>query len=329
MKEPFYVFDLDGTLADLSHRRSFVERPRGERDYRAFYAACASDAPIWPVIHALQAHTTAGHRVEIWSARSDETREVTLLWLESHGIPKHLLTRMRKFGDTRPDTVVKLEWLAECGDDRPIAIYDDRPRLVRAWRSAGVRCFQVDEGAWDNTAVEQIKPIGRPVELHLMVGPAGAGKSRYVEANFEPSMVLSSDALRVHLTGERGNATRDEEVFSIIRRMTRERLMCGLSTVIDATHLRRKTRVEHAMLAPAGVPVIYVVIDRPISEKARDGTWRNDVTINLGRGHGDSPVTLIEKHDMHFKSELKSILAGDELKHVLVRDMRHDKRAAA
>ena len=34
----FYVFDLDGTLADLTHCRRFVERE--PKDWRSFFAAC-------------------------------------------------------------------------------------------------------------------------------------------------------------------------------------------------------------------------------------------------------------------------------------------------
>jgi phosphoserine phosphatase len=43
--KPLYIFDLDGTLALIEHRRKYVERPRGEQDWKAFYVACVDDHP--------------------------------------------------------------------------------------------------------------------------------------------------------------------------------------------------------------------------------------------------------------------------------------------
>lgn len=75
-------------------------------------------------------------------------------------------------------------------------------------------------------------------------------------------------------------------------------------------------------LAPDGVGVRYVVVDRPLADKRRDGGWRNDVMI------GDK--NLIEAHHERFKSQLKDILRGDGLPQVSVVDLRVDDwRAAA
>ena len=34
------VFDLDGTIALNDHRQHFVERPKGQKDWYAFFEAC-------------------------------------------------------------------------------------------------------------------------------------------------------------------------------------------------------------------------------------------------------------------------------------------------
>lgn len=140
----FYVFDLDGTLANLTHRRPYVE---GEmKDWRGFFAACAHDAPIPPVIELLlRLWNTKTVRVEIWSGRSDEVRAETEAWLAANGISSSLLTRMRKAGDHKPDDVLKREFLAD-SDARPDIIFDDRKRVVDMWRAEGLTCFQVAEG---------------------------------------------------------------------------------------------------------------------------------------------------------------------------------------
>ena len=57
---------------------------------------------------------------------------------------------MRKAGDHRNDDILKIEMLAEVraeGYD-PIMAFDDRDRVVAAWRAAGVPCAQVAPGAF-------------------------------------------------------------------------------------------------------------------------------------------------------------------------------------
>lgn len=154
---PLYIFDLDGTLALIEHRRHYV---RGlKKDWRSFFAACVHDEPNLPVIRTLQALRRSGAECWIWSGRSDECKPQTVEWLRRHecisqrswldvlDAPESL--RMRKAGDYRDDVAVKQEWLAEIEPpefNRLTAVFDDRDRVVAMWRAAGVPCFQVAPG---------------------------------------------------------------------------------------------------------------------------------------------------------------------------------------
>ena len=45
-QKPLYIFDLDGTIADISHRRHIIESDtRDSGKWRRFYSACDRDAP--------------------------------------------------------------------------------------------------------------------------------------------------------------------------------------------------------------------------------------------------------------------------------------------
>ena len=148
---PLYIFDLDGTLADIRHRVHFV-RERKPRDWKAFFAACGEDAPNQPVIDTM-ARLAMHADVWVWSGRSDEVREETVWWLLQH---THLTVgdvggglRMRREGDYTPDEELKAGWLADMNAldrARLVAVFDDRARVVRMWRANGVPCFQVAEG---------------------------------------------------------------------------------------------------------------------------------------------------------------------------------------
>jgi len=137
------AFDLDGTLADITHRLHFIQNQ--PKDWRAFFAACEYDKPIGRMCQ-LARTLVPQHRIEIWSGRSDEVREQTEAWLRKH-IGKYDVVRMRTAGDYRPDDVVKAEWLdAIAPRRRPVIAFDDRDRVVQMWRRRGVICCQVAPG---------------------------------------------------------------------------------------------------------------------------------------------------------------------------------------
>lgn len=154
---PIYIFDLDGTLADIEHRLHHIQGQK--KDWRAFFAACVDDKPIEPVIRTFKALRKGGAEIWIWSGRSDEVMNETADWLRRHGLFSNLPVwiprrapeslRMRKAGDHRNDDVLKYEWLSEIEPPeyaRLAGVFEDRTRVVEMWRRAGIPCFQVAQG---------------------------------------------------------------------------------------------------------------------------------------------------------------------------------------
>lgn len=139
------IVDIDGTLADGTHRVGFVKST--PKNWPAYQAGCHLDSPISPVIAFVDAYleSNAGH-VILCSGRSEEVREQTLEWLSNHapGFNK-LSLYMRSAGDYRRDDIIKLELLEQIRKDgyNPVIAIDDRPRVLRAWRSAGIFTFNV------------------------------------------------------------------------------------------------------------------------------------------------------------------------------------------
>ena len=150
---PLYIFDLDGTLALIEHRRHIIEDPyRGDDKWRRFYAACDKDKPNAPVI-AVMEYLRRFADVLIFSGRSSEVREKTETWLAEHtSFMRHDLATvltMRDEGDYTPDDVLKKRWLdGMLHEDRSriAGVFDDRDRVVKMWRDAGITCFQVAQG---------------------------------------------------------------------------------------------------------------------------------------------------------------------------------------
>ncbi len=138
------LFDLDGTLALIEHRRHHVEGKK--KRWRDFFAACTDDAPNEPLI-ALLRTLHAHYAIWIVSGRSDEVRAQTEAWLERYRVPHHRLI-MRKEGDYTADNILKIGWVdgGRIPRERILCVFDDRDKVVKMWRQAGIPCYQVAEG---------------------------------------------------------------------------------------------------------------------------------------------------------------------------------------
>lgn len=143
--ENIVVVDIDGTVADCSHRQHHV---RGDKkDWKAFFAGMSDDTPrrdVWSDAYGLAEENNA--RIIFVSARPEDYREVTeewLGWMQMHHA--HLL--MRRSGDKRPDTEVKSDIYDKyLSHYNIIKVFDDRPSVIQMWRDKGLDVEDVGEG---------------------------------------------------------------------------------------------------------------------------------------------------------------------------------------
>lgn len=130
------MIDIDGTVAMMAGRSPYDESRVHE------------DRPNEAVIKTVRAMAGAGYRAIFCSGRTDACRDATLTWLNEHvQVPIEGLF-MRKSGDTRKDSIVKLELFNENirYEYNVLGVFDDRAQVVAAWRSIGLTVFAVAEG---------------------------------------------------------------------------------------------------------------------------------------------------------------------------------------
>jgi phosphoglycolate phosphatase-like HAD superfamily hydrolase len=137
------IFDIDGTLANLEHRRGYLQKPK---NYNAFKAEAKNDTLIEPVARVLNSLFNDNYIV-LCSGRGEEQRSDTEAWLFKHDIYYHNLY-MRKEKDYRADDIIKEEVLEQILADgyEPWIVFDDRQRVVDMWRRRGYICAQVAPG---------------------------------------------------------------------------------------------------------------------------------------------------------------------------------------
>lgn len=142
-KPDCYIFDLDGTICDVRHRRQYVATK--PRNWDAWNAGLVNDKPHKSVLGIVQS-LTYYYPVIIVSGRSDDYREKTEEWLKKNGVEYNKLY-MRKYKDHRDDSVVKAEIADEIEKEYNIlGVFDDRQRVVNMWIERGVWVFDVGQG---------------------------------------------------------------------------------------------------------------------------------------------------------------------------------------
>jgi hypothetical protein len=145
------VFDLDGVIADASHRQHFLAAERfSDKDWDGFFNACVDDPVIEPG-HRLVGSISDDFCVVILTARIHETREKTVAWLSANDV-RHDWLILRGHRQGGPSTEWKreqLELLQEAGADIELAL-DDDPRNIVMLRDSGLAAMYVHSGYYDD-----------------------------------------------------------------------------------------------------------------------------------------------------------------------------------
>lgn len=140
-------FDLDGTLADCSHRLNYIQTK--PKNWKAFFAGIPFDKPIEFTVECFKNCVLNNVPVIIVTARPRSTEKDTYKWLDKHGL-YYDCSRFyfRQNNDFRDDTIVKEEILEKIKKDgfNPTLAYDDRPKILRMWESKGIKTVDCGNG---------------------------------------------------------------------------------------------------------------------------------------------------------------------------------------
>ena len=145
-----WVFDIDGTLADNEHRMHHLDN--GKKEWDAFFSKQHLDEPYQPVIDVLHAlaNNRPGDEVIIVTARDERFREETLKWINKHiAWISNDHVYMRPLGFRGDDDKMKVKiihtWLQRHPNYQVGAIFDDRHRIIDAFRAEGWYTFECNQ----------------------------------------------------------------------------------------------------------------------------------------------------------------------------------------
>ena len=129
-KEPCFVFDIDGTLANMGSRHPFA------------WDKVQEDKPVDAVVDMLRL-LNENNTIIVLSGRDGRCQETTEDWLTTNNIPYSRIF-MRTEGDCRKDTEIKMELFNKFKDDYNVkGVFDDRNQMVRMWKELGIPVFNM------------------------------------------------------------------------------------------------------------------------------------------------------------------------------------------
>lgn len=155
---PLVVFDLDGTLADVTHRLHYI-RPnpaidpdtgkKVKRRFDLFHEACDQDTLITQVAYFYHLFTKDPHStVVVLSGRDHATYDKTVTWFKQNYLlmPDDLILKQ---GDQNTPDVEQKRFQADRIEKkygRKIdMVFEDRDRVVQMWKDRGTFVFNVDQ----------------------------------------------------------------------------------------------------------------------------------------------------------------------------------------
>jgi hypothetical protein len=137
------IFDIDGTLADISQRIHHIRKK--PKNWNAFNEGMAKDKAIRSMVRLCNILYASGLYVVLCSGRNERNRPETVEWLSREGVQYHELL-LRKDNDMRQDAVAKREILQTMDKSKILFVVEDRSRVVEMWRSEGLVCLQCAPG---------------------------------------------------------------------------------------------------------------------------------------------------------------------------------------
>jgi predicted kinase len=116
----------------------------------------------------------------------------------------------------------------------------ERHRMLNSMRYFEL-VARMNEEEWfvERLRLARDKPRGR---LHLLVGPAGCGKSHWAGQHLADTAIVSSDRMREELTGDPADQSQNYLVFQRCMDRIRERLRDGEEVTFDATNYSEELR---------------------------------------------------------------------------------------
>ena len=157
------------------------------------------------------------------------------------------------------------------------------------------------------------------LELVVLIGASGSGKSTFARKHFKPTEVLSSDVCRGLVADDENDQSATTDAFDVLHFIAAKRLAAGRLAVVDATNVQAEARRPLVELARQYhcLPVA-IVFDLP------ERTCHNR---NSRRPDRDFGPHVIRRQSRDLRQSLRS-LRREGFRHIFVLNLPEEVEAA-
>ena len=145
MKQKAIICDIDGTLADPTHRLHHIEK--APKDWDSFFEACDKDKLNKWCFEIIKKFSASGYKILYITGRKESIRAHTIAWLLEQNCPSGSLI-MRPNNTRIHDTELKEGIYKKEVEPKYDVLFtlEDRQSVVDMWRSLGLICLQCAPG---------------------------------------------------------------------------------------------------------------------------------------------------------------------------------------
>ena len=132
--------DIDGTVADNSHRQHFLEE---KKDWDGFFDALDLDKPIYKIINKMNDEHNQGREIIFLTGRPERYRGPTENWLKQYfNFPLRVV--MRPNDNKKNKLLTKKEMFEQNFNiDEIFYVIDNDEDLLNMWKKMGMRVYSV------------------------------------------------------------------------------------------------------------------------------------------------------------------------------------------
>lgn len=145
--ERFIVIDIDGTIADSSHRQHYLES--NPANWNSFFSdsEILMDEPIYPVIDLCRSLVTVFRATPVFlTGRPEHTRRATTKWLSTHmgnDIVSNCILFMRPSENRKASYIFKQDYIQNLDLPQVICCVEDNTKCGLAFKELGLQVLQV------------------------------------------------------------------------------------------------------------------------------------------------------------------------------------------
>ena len=156
-----FIFDIDGTLSNVSHRLHLLKDSfKTTEDYDEFNSKCEDDKPYTSTIFILNEFSKAGYTIILLTGRAERFRPLTEAWLKKYNVMWDTIYMRPNDNELHCTDYKRVIYHSRIKPEyNVLGVFEDRDCIVQMWRGLGLTCYQPRPQQHKDTSYYSIREV--------------------------------------------------------------------------------------------------------------------------------------------------------------------------